>query len=273
MTQTIEIDRLKAAHKATWDSGDYGDVADRYVTPVGRMALEKCGIQPGTEVLDVATGTGNVAIPAAKEGARVTGLDLAPGLLEKGRIKAEREGVEVEWVEGDAEALPFEDSSFDVITSVVGVQFAPRHEVAAAEIARVVRPGGRIVLCSWTPEGFLGQFLKTVGPRMPKPPAGATPPPLWGDAGHVAGLFEDNGVEWTFSRHFAEFGHDSAAGFVDYMATLYGPLVKAREHLGQTDEWQELRSDLIALSESVDQGDDGFVARSEYLLAEGVKAG
>jgi SAM-dependent methyltransferase len=271
MTTTTAIDQLKAAHRATWDSGDYTDVADRFVVPVGNAALEAAAIAPGTEVLDVAAGSGNPAIPAAQAGARVTALDLAPALVEIGRRRALDAGVEVDFVVGDAEALPFDDDRFDVVLSVVGVQFAPRHEVVAGEVARVVRPGGRIVLCSWTPRGFIGQFLKTVAPRMPKPPEGASPPPLWGDEAHVRELFQPAGIEFEFELRYADFEYGSAAGFVDYMAYHYGPLVKARERLSNEGTWDELRRDLVALTERSNVATDGFCARSEYLVARGVK--
>jgi SAM-dependent methyltransferase len=271
LTTTTAIDQLKAAHRATWDSGDYTDVADRFVIPLGTSALKAANLAPGTEVLDVAAGSGNPAIAVAEAGARVTALDLAPSLLEIGRRRARDAGVGIDFVEGDAEALPFDDESFDVALSVVGVQFAPRHEVAARELARVVRAGGRIVLCSWTPRGYIGQFLKTVAPRMPKPPEGASPPPLWGDEAHVRKLFSEAGVQFQFERHHTEFSHGSAAGFVDYMAYHYGPLLKARERLSQEGTWDELRRDLIALSERYNVAMDGFSALSEYLLARGVK--
>jgi SAM-dependent methyltransferase len=271
MTTTTTIDQLKAAHRATWDSGDYTDVADRFVIPVGRAAVEAANISPGTEVLDVAAGSGNAAIPAAHAGARVTALDLAPSLLEIGRRRAREAGVDVDFVEGDAEALPFDDESFDVALSVVGVQFAPRHEQAARELARVVRPGGRIVLCSWTPRGFIGQVLGTVAPRMPKLPEGASPPPLWGDEAHLRELFAEAGVRFEFGRRHAGFSCGSAAGFVDYMAHHYGPLLKARERLSQEGSWDELRRDLVALCERFNVFMDGFCALSEYLLARGTK--
>jgi SAM-dependent methyltransferase len=271
MTTTTAVDQLKAAHRATWDSGDYTDVADRFVIPVGSAALEVADLTPGTELLDVAAGFGNPAIPAAQAGARVTALDLAPSLLEIGRRRALAAGVEIDWVEGDAEALPFSDESFDVAVSVVGVQFAPRHEVVACELARVVRPGGRIVLASWTPRGFIGQFLKTVALRMPKPPEVASPPPLWGNDEHVRELFAAAGVEFEFELRYAEFSYGSAAGFVDYMAYHYGPLLKARKRLSQEGTWDELRRDLVALCERSNVAMDGFCAPSEYLLARGMK--
>jgi SAM-dependent methyltransferase len=271
MTVTLEIQELKAAHRATWASGDYAAVAEAFVREVGRTAVAKAAIQPGTDVLDVATGSGNAAIPAALAGARVTGLDLVPELLDAGAALAQEAGVDIEWVEGDAEALPFPDERFDTVLSVVGVQFAPRHEVTARELARVIRPGGKLVLASWTLAGFIGQIFKTMGPYLPKPPAGATPPPLWGDADHVRNLFEDTGVKLAFEKHFASFYADSPAAFVEYMADHYGPMLKARARLAAEGRWDALRADLVALSERANVAEDGFLARSEYLLAVGHK--
>ena len=271
MTTTTAIDQLKAAHRATWDSGDYTNVADRFVTPLGTAALNAANPAPGTQVLDVAAGSGNPAIAVAQAGARVTALDLAPSLLELRRGRAHVAGVDIDFVVGDAVALPFDDASVDVALSVVGVQFAPRHEVVARELARVVRPGGRIVLCSWTPRGFIGQFLKTVAPRMPKPPEGASPPPLWGDQGHVRELFAHAGARFEFELRHTDVRYGSAAGFVDYMAYHYGPLLKARERLSQDGTWDELRHDLVALCGRHNIATDGFHTRSEYLLAHGIK--
>lgn len=270
-TTATAIDQLKAAHRATWDSGDYTAVADRWVGPLAATALARAEVGEGTEVLDVATGSGNAAIPAALAGARVTGLDLAPSLIEIARERSAQAGVDVEWIVGDAEALPWPDERWDVVLSVVGVQFAPRHERVAQELARVTRPGGRIVLCSWTPGGFIGQFLKTVGPRMPKPPEGASPPPLWGDQDHVRALFAGTGVEFEFSVDSTPFEYGTAGGFVDYMADHYGPLLKAREKLTPEGTWEELRSELVALCERSNVAPGGFRVFSEYLVAVGQK--
>jgi SAM-dependent methyltransferase len=268
---TTQIEELKAAHRATWAAGDYAAVADRFVLEVGRAAVARADLGPGLDVLDVATGSGNAAIPAAVLGARVVGLDLVPELLAVARRRAEREVVEVEWVEGDAEALPFADASFDRVLSVLGIQFAPRHEVGARELARVLRPGGLLVLCSWAPEGLIGQFFAAMAPRLPKPPAGASPPPLWGDAEHVSALFAGAGVplELEFETRSVVFEHDSPAAFVDYMATDYGPLRKARERLEPEGAWADLRADLIAVCERANLAPDGFMGPSTYLLARG----
>lgn len=274
MTATLEIQELKVAHRLTWAAGNYAAVADAFVLEVGEVAVEKAAIAPGTEVLDVAAGSGNAAIPAALAGGRVTGLDLVPDLLEVARGRAGDAGVEVEWVEGDAEALPFPDARFDTVLSVLGVQFAPQHEVVARELARVTRAGGSIVLCSWTPEGFIGQFFKALGPRLPKPPEGASPPPLWGKEEHLLELFRGSGVEFEFERRTVGFEFGSPAGFVDYMADNYGPILRARELLAPKGRWIELRAELVAISERFnDAVEGGFLAPSEYLVAHGRKMG
>jgi SAM-dependent methyltransferase len=261
---------LKRAHRSTWASGDYGAVAERLIDEVPpRHLLEQIGIEPGMEVLDIATGTGNVAIPAAQLGAKVTGLDLTPDLFDRGRERAAAAGVEIEWVEGDAEDLPFEDGRFDRVLSTFGIQFAPRHEVAAGEAIRVTRPGGAIGFVNWTPQGHIGRVLKTVGARLPKPPDYASPPPLWGDEAHVRGLLAPAAAELQLERATNPFlGFTSAEDWVDFMAANYGPLVNAREKLSPEGGWEELREDLVALTASLDQGSgDEFRIEAEYLLA------
>jgi SAM-dependent methyltransferase len=273
MTMTVEIEQLKAAHRATWASGDYTAVADAFVRDVGATAVAAAAPAPGTEVLDVATGAGNAAIPAAIAGGRVTGLDLVPELLATGAERAREAGVEIEWVEGDAEALPFPDERFDTVLSVLGVQFAPRHEVTARELVRVTRPGGTMVLACWTPAGFIGQMFKTMAPYLPAAPDGASPPPLWGQEAHVRRLFAHSGVDLTFETHAASFHADSSADFVEFMADHYGPVLKARDRLAPGGRWSALRSDLIALCERMNVAAEGFQADSEYLITLGRKRG
>jgi SAM-dependent methyltransferase len=268
-TMTPEIAALKAAHQATWAAGDYAAVADAFVLDVGRTAVANAGLGPGTEVLDVAAGSGNAAIPAALTGARVTALDFVPELLDKGAERARRAGIEIDWVEGDAEALPFADERFDRVLSVLGVQFAPRHELTARELVRVTRPAGTIVLACWTPGGFIGRLFKTMSPYLPKPPAGASAPPLWGDEDHVRALFAGTGVELAFSSHSASFHGESPETFVDFMADHYGPVLKARDRLIPEGRWDALRSDLVELCELWNDAGHGFNAPSEYLLTRG----
>ncbi len=272
-TSGTDMAALKERHRTTWAAGDYAAVADRLVLEVGRRAVESAAIRPGEEVLDVATGTGSAAIPAAAAGGRVTGLDLVPELLDVARVRAAEAGVAVGWVTGDAEDLPFADASFDVVTSTLGVQFTPRHEVAAAELVRVCRPGGRIVLANWTPEGYIGRFFRTLAPYMPPPPAGVSPPPLWGSEDHVTRLFEGSGATLGFTRTTVDFRHDSPGAFVDFMAADYGPLVMARTALAAQGRWDDLRADLVALSREMDvAGDGAFLVPSEYVIVTARRA-
>jgi SAM-dependent methyltransferase len=270
MTTQADTPTLKDRHRATWAAGDYGQVADRLVLPLGPVVVARTSIGREDEVLDVAAGTGNAAIPAAATGARVVGLDLTPELLDVARRRSREAGVEVEWVEGDAEDLPFANDSFDAVVSTLGIQFAPHHEQVAAELARVCRPGGRIGLCNWTPEGYIGRFFTTMAPYMPPPPEGVSPPPLWGDEGHVERLLGGAGLRLAFERRTVDFRHDSPGAFVDFMATRYGPLVKARELLTTQGRWSDLRADLVALSAEMDTAPAGsFLVPSEYLIVIG----
>ena len=165
-----ELDQIKQGVRASWAAGDYAAVAQRQLWPVGERIIRRVGVRPGEDVLDVACGSGNAAIRAAQAGGRVVGVDLTPELFEAGRRLAAQAGVEVEWLEGDAEALPVKDASFDVVVSVFGCMFAPRHQVAADELARALRSGGRLCVCAWTPEGALGEFFRTIGTHLlPRP--------------------------------------------------------------------------------------------------------
>ena len=191
---------LKRTHRTIWASGDYPAVAEAIDDVPPRDLLGRIDITPGQDVLDVATGTGNIALRAAAAGAQVVGLDLTPELFATARRREAQYGVTVDWVEGDAEDLPYEDASFDHVLSTFGVQFAPRHQVVAHELARVCRPGGTIGLVNWTPQGQVGEVLRTIGGYMPKPPAFASPPPLWGTEQHVRDLFAGTGVQFEFAR-------------------------------------------------------------------------
>jgi SAM-dependent methyltransferase len=263
---------LKQAHRRTWASGCYAAVAERLVDHVPpRHLLERVAIEPGMEVLDIAAGTGNLAIRAAQRGARVTALDLTPELLDRGRERAAKAGVVVEWVEGDAEGLPFEDGRFDRVLSTFGIQFAPRHEIAAREAVRVTRPGGLIGLINWTPQSHIGRVLKAVASRLPSPPDYASPAPLWGDETHVRELFAPAGLELAFERAVNPFvGFRSPDDWVEFMETNYGPLLTARAKLAAEGRWDELREEIVALTMSLDRGGpDGLRVDSEYLLTLG----
>src|ERR671913_910898 len=191
MNATTQDSELKARHRKMWASGDYPSMVETFLLPLGPRLVDALGIGADMTVLDVAAGTGNASIPAAQRGAKVTASDLTPELFDAGRRRAEAEGVELDWVEADAENLPFGDESFDVVMSSIGVMFAPHHQQAADELVRVCRPGGKIGLLSWTPEGMIGALFKLMGPFAPPPPPGAQPPPLWGGEAHLRELLGD----------------------------------------------------------------------------------
>jgi SAM-dependent methyltransferase len=263
---TITPDGLKAAHRRTWASGDYAQIA-QLVTDVGEQVASRAAIAPGDDVLDVAAGTGNASIPAAQAGGQVIATDLTPELFVAGRRRAEAAGVAIEWIAADAEALPFEDARFDRVLSSLGVQFAPRHEVVTAELVRVCRPGGRIVLGNWAADGYIGRFWSAMGPYMPTPPAFASPPPGWGREDHVRELFAEHPVALTFGRRAVTFTAPSAEAFIDLFADLYGPLLAARTALTESGRWSALRDELIALSEELNTATDGTLrVDSDYLV-------
>jgi SAM-dependent methyltransferase len=269
----IAVEDLKKTHRATWAAGDYAAVAERIDEVPPRDLLERVLVGPGDEVLDVATGTGNAALPAAAAGAHVIGLDITPELFDTARRRAAAQDVHVDWLEGDAEDLPFGDERFDAVLSVFGVQFAPRHEVVSEELARVTKPGGRIGLVNWTPGGLIGQMFKVMGKYLPAPPDYASPPPLWGDEEHVRGLFADTGVELEFMRGHNPWQFDSAEHFVVFFETNYGPTLKARERLEADGRWAELREELHALAELHNEATDGsLLMQAEYLVTIGRKA-
>jgi SAM-dependent methyltransferase len=246
--------------KTMWGAGDYAAVAE-HVTGVGETCVERAGIEAGMEVLDVACGSGNATIPAALLGALVTGLDFQPNLIETARARAADAGVEVEWVEGDAQELPFEDASFDRVISALGHMFAPDHERTAAEMKRVIRPDGRISICCWTPEGAIGGMLRTIAKLLPPPP-GASSPLLWGTEDHVRELLG----EADFERREVEWRESSVEDYADFMLETYGPLLNAQEALGERSG--ELREELIPFFEGQNLESDGTLRfRGEYLSA------
>src|SRR5687768_13361516 len=223
-----------------WASGDYPSMVETFLLPLGPRLVEACGIGPGMRVLDVASGTGNAAIPAAQAGAEVTASDLTPELLEAGRRRAETEGVTLDWVEADAENLPFEDESFDVVMSSIGAMFAPHHQMVADELVRVCRAGGTIGMLNWTPEGMIGDLFRTMGPFAPPPPPGASPPPLWGGEDHVRELFGDR-VELTkLERDVLEItAFEKPFDYGEHFKSRYGPTIAAyknAEKNGRADE-------------------------------------
>ncbi|HET9076243.1 MAG TPA: class I SAM-dependent methyltransferase [Acidimicrobiales bacterium] len=270
MEEVAGADRaLKARHRAMWALGDYPRVAADVIPDLGTVLVEACAIGAGQRVLDVAAGSGNVAIPAAAAGAQVVASDLTPELLQAGRDQAARLGVTLEWREADAEALPFGDGEFDVVVSCVGVMFAPRHQVCADELLRVCRPGGTVGLISWTPEGFIGEMFTTMRPYSPPPPPGAQPPPLWGSESHLLGLFGDRVEEVTTRRHAVTVDRFATPEeFRDYFKNCYGPTVAAYRAIGaDAERVAALDRDLDQLARRHDRGDGATVMDWEYLLA------
>lgn len=228
---------LKERHRAMWASGDYPTVARTLIPGFGPELVAACGIGPGARVLDVAAGPGNVALAAAEAGADVVAGDLTPELLDAGRAEADARGLRVDWQTADAEALPFPDSAFDAVVSSVGVMFAPHHQQAADELVRVCRPGGRIGLITWTPDGFVGQMLAAMKPYVAPPPPGASSPLLWGDPDHVAMLLGDRVEALHCERE--ELDVDAFPGRSDlreFFARNYGPTVAAYRGLAEAPE-------------------------------------
>jgi SAM-dependent methyltransferase len=261
---TDELQALKQRHHATWAAGDYAVVA-QMVEEVAIAAVDAAGALEGVDLLDVATGTGNAAILAAAKGAHVTGLDLTPELFATARERAAAVGVEVDWVEGDAEAMPFADASFDRVLSTLGVQFAPRHEQVAGELVRLLRPGGRFVLGNWSADGMIGRMFKLFGAALPPPPAFASPPPRWGDEEHVRGLFAELPVRLHFEGAVARLAFPSPDAYQDFFVANYGPTIKAREVL-EAEAWERLDGDLRALAGQFYR--DGAVEQ-EFLVITG----
>ena len=261
---TTALSDLKQQHRAMWAAGRYADVAEHVRDEPVAQLLRSVPLDPSDAVLDVACGTGNVALPAAATGARVTGLDLVPSLLDVARGRPG--GSDVEWIEGDAEALPFDDASFDRVLSVFGVQFAPHHETVAAELLRVCRPGGTIGLVNWTPEGLIGRLFKILGAYSPPPPAGASPPPRWGAEDHVRSLFP--GCEVSFERGLNPFVFPSVEEYMTFFEERYGPTLKARERLLADGRWDDCRAEMRALYEELNAASDGSLhIDSEYLVS------
>jgi ubiquinone/menaquinone biosynthesis C-methylase UbiE len=263
---SVDFESIKQGHRAMWASGDYPRIARR-IESVAQLIVERVGAASGIALLDVATGSGNVAISAAAAGAQATGLDLTPELLAAARRRSAQAGVEVSFVEGDAEALPFPADSFDCVTSCFGVMFAPRQELAAAELARVTRPGGAIAVTAWTAEGLLGQTFRTISSYMPAPPAELRSPVMWGDEQHVRALLAGDGAELTCERLTVPFASESAQAMLDEDEQLLGPAIMARRALEPQGRYEAMRADLLALYERFNEARDGsFRAGTEYLL-------
>jgi SAM-dependent methyltransferase len=266
----MDVAAFKEGQKTVWSLGEFADIAEM-IRPASETILDKAGVQSGDSLLDVACGTGNLAIPAAERGAVVTAMDITPKLIEVCRQEAAAKGLEIDIREGDAEALEFGDDSFDKVISVFGMIFAPQHELAASEMVRVCKPGGTVAITSWTLEGMNGQMFGVIGKHMPPPPEGMQTPAQWGSEDHVRETFDDS-IEWSFSRETIYFKADDAAAWFDFMEEKLGPLVMARSVLEPQGKYDALREDLVAHYESFNRATDGsFDGEAEYLLAVGRK--
>jgi ubiquinone/menaquinone biosynthesis C-methylase UbiE len=276
-TQAVEADQaLKQKHRAMWASGDYPALASELLLELGAILVEACGVTSRQRVLDIATGAGNAAIPAAMMGAKVVASDLTPEMFDAGRHQAADRGVELEWKEGDAEALPFGDDEFDTVMSCLGVMFAPHHQAAADELLRVCKPGGTIGLLNWTPEGFIGNMFATLKPFAPPPPPGAQPAPLWGSEDHVRELLGDRITEvHTRKQALAVRSFHQPEDFVRYFKSHYGPTISVYKFIAEDgDKVKALDQALADLAESFGDahGDTPFQMEWEYLLFTAKKA-
>lgn len=262
---------LKAKHRTMWALGDYPSVAEEVIADLGPVLVEATGVGPGDRVLDVAAGSGNASVPAAEAGAQVVATDLTPALLEAGRAKV-GDRWDITWQEADAEALGFDDASFDAVISCVGVMFAPHHRASADELVRVCRPDGRIGLLSWTPEGFIGQMFATMKPYAPPPPPGAQPPPLWGSEDHVRELLGDRVTDLTAARRVLPVDRfASAADFREFFKARYGPTIAVyRANADDPERCAALDRDLDALADRFGAADGSM--EWEYLLVTATRA-
>lgn len=261
---------VKKRQQATWASGDFSIVAARILFQA-ELLCETADLQAGWRVLDVATGSGNAALAAARRGCEAIGVDYVPALLERGRLRAEAEHLPVEFVAGDAEQLPFPDDSFDAVVSIYGVMFAPHHQRAADELLRVCRPGGRIALACWTPEGFIGETFRLFSRYLPAAP-GLQPPVRWGDESYQRELFAVGAASITSYPQTAIFRYRSAEENVDFFRTYYGPTLRAFDAL-PVDQQEALHEDLIELVKRYDrnQGTGPVAIAADYLETVVVK--
>jgi ubiquinone/menaquinone biosynthesis C-methylase UbiE len=262
-TPGVDLGALKARQQAAWSSGDYA-VVGTTLQIVGEMLCEALDIRAGSKVLDVAAGNGMASLAAARRWCHVTSTDYVPALLQRGRARAAAEGVEIEFMEADAENLPFDRDSFDVVLSTFGVMFAPKQDQAAAELLRVCKSGGQIGLANWTSEGFIGQVFRTLGKYLPAP-AGTKSPALWGTRARLIEMFDAGARSIKVESRVFNFRYLSPEHFLETFKTFYGPVLKAFAALDRTKQ-QELQDDLYALIVRTNRsGDDTMVVPSEYL--------
>lgn len=258
-----EMNSLKARLKATWMAGDY-DRFSRYMEHDARVFYERLDVPAGCELLDVACGSGQLALLAARDGVKVTGVDIAPNLIQRAQARANAEGLKVRFLEGDAEDLPFEDASFDVVTSLIGAMFAPRPELVAHELLRVCSPGGTIAMANWTPKGFVGQMFKAISKFIA--PSGMASPVLWGDETVVRERLGFGVSDLTMTRRLYNFTYPfSPAEVVEFFRQYYGPTNRAFSALDQNQS-AKLRAELEGMWSAQNLGGDGLtVVQAEYL--------
>jgi SAM-dependent methyltransferase len=264
-----DLDAIKGRQRQTWASGDYAAVGTRILI-MSELLCEAVDLRAGQQVLDVATGSGNAALAAARRWCEVTGVDYVPALLERARVRAQAEGLPVTFREGDAEQLPFPDAAFDVVLSVVGVMFAPDQERAARELLRVCRPGGKIGLANWTPDGFVGELFRVMGRYVPPPP-GLKSPALWGTDERLRELFGDGVGSLHVTRRSFFYRYRSGEHFLEFFRATYGPTLKAFESLDATAH-ENLGRDIVDLVRRFNVAEDGtMVWPSDYIEVVAVR--
>jgi len=262
-TATSDLAALKIRQQAAWSSGNYA-VVGTTLQIVGEELCEALDLRSGSKVLDVAAGNGMVSLAAARRWCEVTSTDYVPALLEGGKARASAEGLSIEFLEADAESLPFGNAAFDAVVSTFGVMFTPNQAQAAAELLRVCKSGGKIGLANWTPEGFIGQVFKTLGKYLPPPP-GAKSPALWGTRGRLDEMFGSDASSIKAEPRMFNFRYRSPEHFLDVFKTFYGPVLKAFAALDAATQ-ENLRNDLHALIVRTNRAGDGtMVVPSEYL--------
>ena len=263
-----ELTRAKQGARAAWGAGDFTRFADMIGESRGRL-LGLLAIGPGDEVVDVGCGIGNLAIEAARAGAVVTGIDIAPEMVANARRAAETAGVAVRFMEGDAEDLPVETASADVVMSSFACMFAPRHAVTAGELARVLRPGGRMGVLTWTTDSDIAQFIRVTAPHLPPPPPSAQPPLLWGDEEHVRRIFAETGLDLSFEAGTVTFPRMPVQEIIDVHTQEFGPLVAARAVLEPQGRWQALADDVDAFFRGKADADGAVTFVSDYMVVLG----
>lgn len=269
-TMTADMEALKAKLKTTWMSGDYGHFA-KYLERGALEFYDRLAVAPKTRMLDVACGAGQIAIPAARTGVHVTGIDIASNLIQQARARAEAEGVTAQFDDGDAEMLPYQDAEFDLVVSLIGAMFAPRPERVAAELVRVCRPGGRIAMANWTPEGHVGQMFKIIGKYVP-PPSLMPSPLKWGDEQTVRERLREGTTNIDITRRMYPMHYPfPPAEVVNFFCTYYGPTVRASAALDEAGR-KAMGEELTQLWEKNNAAHDGGTqVASEYLEVTAVR--